>query len=66
MTSKAFKKLLSLFIFLCLFMGNLFAQGSDPVPPGAEAEIPIDGGILGLLAAGAIYGAKKIYEQRKK
>lgn len=66
MTSNAFKKLFSLFIFLCLFMGNLLAQGSDPMPPGAEAEIPIDGGVLGLLAVGAIYGAKKIYDKRKK
>lgn len=66
MTSKAFKKLFSIVIFLCLFTGNLLAQGSDPVPPGAEAEIPIDAGVLGLLAAGAIYGAKKIYDKRKK
>jgi hypothetical protein len=66
MASKAFKRLFSLFVFSCLLMNNLFAQGSDPVPPGAEAEIPIDGGILGLLAAGAVYGAKKIYDRRKK
>lgn len=68
MTSRYLKKLFPLFIllFLCLFGGNLLAQGSDPVPPGAGTEIPIDGGVLGLLAAGAIYGAKKIYDKRKK
>ena len=28
--------------------------------------VPVDNGILFLIAAGAIYGAKKIYDLRKK
>lgn len=64
MKIRAFKKTFSIFIFACLLISNLFAQGDDPIPPGAE--IPIDGGILGLLAAGAVYGAKKIYDKRKQ
>ena len=36
----------------------LFAQKSDP-------NVPIDGGLSVLLAAGAAYGAKKAYDKRK-
>lgn len=35
------------------------------VPPGSE-EIPIDGGLGLLVAAGIAYGAKKAYDKRKK
>jgi len=52
-----------LFAFLFLSTFALFAQGVDPVPPGS-AEVPIDGGIFGLLAAGAIYGFKKLSERK--
>jgi hypothetical protein len=38
---------------------------ATPVPPGPTI-IPIDGGISLLLAACAGYGAKKIYDSRKK
>lgn len=34
-------------------------------PPGPPAT-PIDGGLSLLLAAGGLYGAKKIAEKRKK
>lgn len=59
--------LFSLLLLLCLLFSDyqVFAQaGNDPVAPNAGA-VPIDGGVLGLLAAGALYGAKKFHEQRK-
>jgi len=37
----------------------IFAQKSDP-------NVPIDGGLSVLLAAGAAYGAKKVYDKRKE
>jgi hypothetical protein len=60
--------LFSFLLLLCLLFSDcqVFAQaGNDPMPPNAGA-VPIDGGVLGLLAAGALYGAKKFHEQRKK
>lgn len=55
--------ILSLFL---MFIGfYLLAQGTDPVPPPSE-EVPIDGGIGILLAAGALYGAKVINNRNKK
>lgn len=47
--------------------------GVPPPPPPVSGPIcwpppciPIDGGITLLIAAGAAYGAKKIYTSRKK
>ncbi|SFE89888.1 PID-CTERM protein-sorting domain-containing protein [Thermoflexibacter ruber] len=59
--------LLSWLALLCLLFLDYpsFAQaGVDPMPPNSGA-VPIDGGVLGLLAAGALYGAKKLNEKRK-
>jgi len=44
----------------------LFAQ--QPGDPGEDPDnpIPIDGGLSLLLAAGAAYGAKKVYNFRKE
>jgi hypothetical protein len=62
-----FKRICLAFVFFLSTQTFVLAQGSDPMPPGATAEgVPIDGGVLGLLIAGGIYGAKKIHEQRKK
>jgi hypothetical protein len=47
---------------LVMFMVSalpIFAQKSDP-------NVPIDGGLSFLLAAGAAYGAKKVYDKRKE
>jgi len=41
----------------------VIAQDNFPEP---EDDIPIDGGLTLLLAAGAGYGAKKLREKRKK
>ena len=41
---------------------SVFAQPGNPPDP----DIPIDGGISLLIAAGALYGSKKIYDARRK
>ncbi len=56
--------------FFVLFTVIGYAAAPPP-PPGGPACwpppcIPIDGGISILMAAGAAYGAKKIYDSRKK
>ncbi len=49
-----------------------FAAPPPPPPPGTGPGcwpppcVPIDGGITLLMAAGAAYGAKKIYDSKKK
>ncbi len=35
-------------------------------PPRPDPNIPVDGGITWLIAAGAAYGAKKTWDFRKK
>ncbi|MCR9249371.1 MAG: hypothetical protein NXI20_03075 [bacterium] len=52
-----YKNLLTLSFILAVF--PLFAQGGPPATP-------IDGGLTALLAAGGIYGIKKIRDHRKQ
>ncbi len=50
-------------LFFALFLvENVSAQPGDP---GGDPDVPIDGGIGFLLAAGALYGAKRIYDIKK-
>ncbi len=58
---KASIHLTALAITLLFFTAGLYAQ----MPIGQDAT-PIDGGVVGLLAAAGIYGAKKLREQRKQ
>ena len=58
--------------FVCLSMAVL-ADGPVPPPPpgnpgtgGGPVGAPIDGGLGILLAMGAAYGGKKLYQARKK
>jgi hypothetical protein len=65
-----FKFLLSI-IFITSFTLCCVAAGPHPPPTGGPACwpppcIPIDGGISLLIAAGAIYGGKKLYSKQKK
>lgn len=55
---KIITRSLSLLFVLGCTATPLFAQNCDP-------NIPIDGGISALIAAGAGYGMKKIYDQKK-
>lgn len=48
--------------FLFFIIGIAIAQ--DPFPSTTNA--PIDGGLSLLLAAGAAYGAKKVYDFKNK
>lgn len=65
------KKVLFALLFLMLTGVELFAAGGPPGPPTGPPPcwpppcIPIDGGISLLLAAGALYGGKKLYDSRK-
>jgi hypothetical protein len=52
-------------IFLLLLSAPIHAQadpGDDPDVPAA----PIDGGIALLIAAGVVYGTKKVNDNRKQ
>ena len=59
----------SIFFFLIICSQHLFA--APPPPPAAAPPcwpppcVPIDGGISFLIAAGAAYGAKKLYDSKK-
>lgn len=65
-------RLLLLFIFI-LGIGSICVALPPPPPPPVGSPacwpppcIPIDGGISLLIAAGAIYGGKKLYSKQKE
>ncbi len=60
MANKYFKAIL-LFAFI-LVTDIALAQGPPPPPP----PLPIDGGVIGLLALGIGYAVKKIYDNSKE
>ncbi len=41
------------------------APGGNPPVGDPPAEVPIDGGAIALLLAGAVYGAKRIKDKKK-
>ena len=60
-------KALTILIFLIIFiLTPVFVQTAiaQPPPPPPQ-DIPIDGGLGFLLAAGIGYAAKKLYAQRE-
>lgn len=63
----AFNSLITLFLIIILLVlpynGNA-QPGDDFIDP--DAEIPIDGGLSLLIAAGVGYGVKKANDFRKK
>ena len=50
----------ALLILLIVLSNTAMALGDDPGLPGGDPDVPLDGGISLLLAAGAVYGIKKI------
>ncbi len=50
-------------LIMILFPICLMAQGD---PPDDPSDVPIDGGLSILLAAGAAYGVKKVKDNIKK
>ncbi|MFO0358115.1 MAG: PID-CTERM protein-sorting domain-containing protein [Sphingobacteriaceae bacterium] len=65
-------RLLLVTVFFIGLVAVSFAGPPPPPPPNSGPPcwpppcIPIDGGITLLMAAGAAFGAKKIYDSRKK
>ncbi len=60
------KNLFSLLVFLIFILLPFFNYEAAAQPPPPEPEaIPIDGGLAFLIAAGAAYGARKLYKQQK-
>lgn len=74
MNTHSSKKIL-LWIHAMILSISIQAQDVDPGPPpvdpdggpgdNPDQEVPFDGGIILLLAAGAAYGAKKSINYRK-
>lgn len=50
-------------LLIVFILNDSFAQLPGPPPPPG---VPIDGGILGLLALGVGYAVKKIYDNSNK
>ena len=66
---KRYTRLVFLFSMLVLSLCILpqFAKAiGNPDDPGGDPDAPIDGGVGILVAAGVIYGIKKIKDDRKK
>jgi len=68
-------KMKRLTFILTLFLVLAFGQSlfSAPPPPPSNKPpcwpppcVPIDGGISALIVAGAAFGAKKLYDKKKK
>ncbi len=52
---------------LFVLVSGVAAWSQIPVPPPpTPTPVPIDGGIVLLAAAGAAYGAKKVYGRKSK
>jgi len=52
-----------LFVLMLIIPTLLHAQGPDGTP--GDPDVPIDGGLSLLVAAGVGYGVKKVREKRK-
>ena len=68
-TNKSITKRVVLTIAVWGALGTWAALAQLPPPPTPTAppsQVPLDGGVLLLAAAGAAYGAKKVYNGRKK
>ena len=65
------KKQVFYILILFLFSGAPSLFSAPPPPPAGTPPcwpppcIPIDGGITALIAAGAAFGAKKLYDKKK-
>ena len=58
-------KIRYLFLLLLVFKA-LISKADDPGLPGGDPDVPIDGGMLLLLAAGIYYGVKKIGNKKEE
>ncbi len=62
MVNKYFKAIL--FVAFLLVSSAVMAQDGGPPPPDPD-DLPIDGGIIGLVVVAIGYGAKKIHDNSK-
>ena len=53
-------------IFTLMLLPDLVKDAAAQPPPPPPQDIPIDGGLFLLIAAGATYGARKLYKQQKE
>ena len=62
------KKTLSvlLLVLTLLILPILVKDAAAQPPPPPPQDIPIDGGLFLLIAAGATYGARKLYKQQRE
>ncbi len=65
------KLLKNLFLLFFVLLTNVILSAPPPPPAGSPGCwpppcIPVDGGIGFLIAAGAAYGVKKLYNTRQK
>ena len=63
---KQFVFVVALFITALILPGLCFSQPPPPPPPPQDTEVPFDGGLSILLAAGVGYGVKKFRNSRTK
>ena len=56
-----------LIVALLPICGAMAQDGDDDdLPEDPDTNVPIDGGLTFLLAAGAVAGARKVYQEKKK
>ena len=58
--------LVTVLVLTLLILPILVKDASAQPPPPPPQDIPIDGGLCLLIAAGATYGARKLYKQQKE
>lgn len=68
MKSNSLLKVLFMLSFIFIAEKALSMAPPPPPPPPAAGgpQVPIDGGVSLLIAAGVGYGAKKYYDKQKK
>lgn len=59
-------KTIRILFLLMLIFNTGISKADDPGLPGGDPDVPIDGGMLILLAAGVYYGVKKIRNNKEK
>ncbi|MCK5535507.1 MAG: hypothetical protein KAI79_01705 [Bacteroidales bacterium] len=57
--------IITLFILLFMISPDFINKATAQPPPPAPIDIPIDGGLGLLIAAGIAYGAKKLYNSEE-
>jgi hypothetical protein len=57
-------KRIMLIVSLIMVVVPVVAQGLGPGLPGDDPDVPIDGGMYVLMAAGILYGIRSIKKSR--